>query len=274
MGGDGGGADARGAELPVPGAKDAREGAVVSRWVIIPDTQVRAGVDTDHLGAAGRYIRDKRPDVVVHLGDHWDMPSLSSYERRGSHYFEGARYSDDVESGNAAMRELTAPWGRLRSYQPDAYLLRGNHEDRISRALNADPRLIGTIGLDDLRSPGWKVVPFLRVLKLSGIWISHYFQSPQSSRPLGGTARRLLDQVGNAYIQGHRQGLDTAIKQRADGSRQRGLIAGSFYQHDEEYRGPQGTAEWRGIVVLNEVRAGSWDQLEISTEWLLNNYGE
>jgi hypothetical protein len=227
----------------------------------------------EHLAAAGAYIRDKRPDVVIHLGDHWDMPSLSSYEKRGSHYFEGARYVDDVAAGNEGMRLLSKPWTRLRSYSPKAYLLRGNHCHRITRALNEDPRLIGTIGLDDLESPGWTVVPFLRVLKLQGIWISHYFQSPMSSRPLGGTARRLLDQVGNSYIQGHRQGLDTAIKQRADGSRQRGLIAGSFYQHDEEYRGPQGTAEWRGIVVLNEVRNGSWDALEISLDWLVANYG-
>lgn len=245
----------------------------MSRWVVIPDTQCRSGVPLGHLAAAGAYIRDKRPDVVVHLGDHWDMPSLSSYEKRGSHYFEGARYVDDVAAGNEGMRLLTRPWARLRSYQPRAILLRGNHEHRISRALNDDPRLIGTIGLDDLESPGWQVVPFLRVLKLSGIWVSHFFQSPSSPRPLGGTARRLLDQIGNSYIQGHRQGLDAAIKHRHDGSRQRGLIAGSFYRHDEEYRGPQGTAEWRGIVVLNEVGGGSWDQLEISIDWLEKHYG-
>jgi len=247
----------------------------MSRWIVIPDTQVRPGTPTEHLAAAGRYIAEKRPDVVVHLGDHWDLPSLSSYEGKGSGYFEGRRYADDVEAGNAGMRALSKPFQRLRSYDPAAYLLRGNHCNRISRAVNADPVVVGSvISMDDLESPGWKVVPFLKVLKLQGIWISHYFQSPMSSRPLGGKAHRLLDQVGNSFIQGHRQGIDTAMKHRADGSRQRGLIAGSFYQHNEEYRGPQGTAEWRGIVVLNEVGRGDWDATEVSLRWLLDNYGE
>ena len=40
------------------------------RYVVIPDTQVKPGVPTDHLEWAGRYVAEKRPDVVVHLGDH------------------------------------------------------------------------------------------------------------------------------------------------------------------------------------------------------------
>lgn len=243
------------------------------RIVVIPDTQVRPGVPTSHLAAAGRYIAEKRPDAVVHLGDHWDMSSLSSYESRGSKYFEGKRYVGDRDSGNVAFGELDAPIRKRRGYAPKKYFLFGNHEHRIERAVSADPRLEGVIGLDDLDTRDWRRVPFLEILKLRGIWFSHYFQSPMSSRPLGGTARRLLDQIGNSFVQGHRQGLDMAIKPLADGRSQRGLIAGSFYQHDEEYRGPQGRAEWRGIVVMNEVRNGCWDQLEVSLRWLLENYG-
>jgi hypothetical protein len=31
------------------------------------------------------------PDVVIHLGDHWDMPSMSAWEETGSLATEGAR---------------------------------------------------------------------------------------------------------------------------------------------------------------------------------------
>ena len=46
------------------------------KHMIIPDTQVKSGGKVDHLRWAGHYAADKKPDVIVHLGDHWDMPSL------------------------------------------------------------------------------------------------------------------------------------------------------------------------------------------------------
>jgi len=45
----------------------------------------------DHLTWAGQYAVDKKPDVIVHIGDHWDMPSLSHYDK-GTKSFEGRRY--------------------------------------------------------------------------------------------------------------------------------------------------------------------------------------
>jgi hypothetical protein len=46
------------------------------RVAVIPDTQVRPGVQLDHLDWAAEALLYYRPDVVVHLGDHWDMGSL------------------------------------------------------------------------------------------------------------------------------------------------------------------------------------------------------
>jgi len=37
---------------------------------ILPDTQVKKGVPLNHLEAAGNYIVDRKPDVIVHLADH------------------------------------------------------------------------------------------------------------------------------------------------------------------------------------------------------------
>jgi len=61
------------------------------RIVVIPDTQVKPGIDYTYLSFIGKYLVDKKPDIVVHLGDHWDMPSLSSYDI-GKKTFEGRRY--------------------------------------------------------------------------------------------------------------------------------------------------------------------------------------
>src|SRR5690606_35333285 len=60
------------------------------RIVVIPDTQVRPGEPTHHMAWIGQAIADYQPDEVVHLWDHWDMPSLSQWT--GSLGKEGLRY--------------------------------------------------------------------------------------------------------------------------------------------------------------------------------------
>ena len=57
------------------------------KHLIIPDTQVKPNTPTEHLKWAGQYAAEKKPDVIVHIGDHWDMESLSSYDK-GKKSFE------------------------------------------------------------------------------------------------------------------------------------------------------------------------------------------
>lgn len=244
------------------------------RFIIIPDTQVKPGVPTDHLYWAGRYIAEKRPDVVVHLGDHWDMPSLSSYEKPGSAYFEGKRVKADIDSGNAALERLSEGMG---PYRPNRMvLLRGNHEDRLRRALNDEPRLQGLVGYEDFKDTtlGWEVHDFLRPVEIEGIWLSHYFANPLTGRPYSGNPETVLKNVGHSFIQGHQQGLKMSRRELATGEVQRALIAGSFYEHDEDYLNYQGNKHWRGILVLNEVADGNWDQTEVSLGFLRREFKE
>jgi hypothetical protein len=51
-----------------------------------------------------------------------------------------------------------------------------------------------------------------------------------------------------------------------------GLVCGSFYQHDEHYRDAQSNGEWRGIVVLNEVRDEGYDIMPLSMNYLRRRY--
>lgn len=50
------------------------------KHLIIPDTQVKPNSPTEHLRWAGMYAAEKKPDVIVHIGDHFDMPSLSTWD--------------------------------------------------------------------------------------------------------------------------------------------------------------------------------------------------
>lgn len=249
------------------------------KHLVIPDTQVKPGVPTDHLRWIGRYIVDKKPDVVVHLGDHWDMPSLSSYDK-GKKQMEGRRYKADVRAGNEAFALLNQPLEELqerqrrnkgRIYNPRRVRLLGNHEYRIERATELDAALDGTIGYDDLESPGWEVHDFLKPVNIDGVVYAHYFYNPMSGRPYTAMAPTRLKQIGHTFVMGHQQTLDVAVRY-VGGRAQWGIIAGACYLHDEDYKGPQGNAHWRGVVMLHQVEDGSFDPMFVSLDYLCRRY--
>ena len=240
------------------------------RHLIIPDTQVRPGVPTNHLTWANKAIRDYKPDVVIHLGDHWDMPSLSSYDRAGGTAVEGRRYTKDIDVGNKA-------WDVLFHRIPKSIrkvFLTGNHEDRISRAVANDAKLEGALSLDHLETGDFEVYPFLEPVWIHGICYAHYFANTHSGRAIGGQPSTMLAKIGDSFVQGHRQGLEYGTRMYPTGKVRHGLVAGSFYQHDEEYRGAQGRTanHWTGIVVLNGVRNGDYGLMPLDMRYLRREY--
>ena len=249
----------------------------VRKHIVIPDTQVKPGVPTEHFDWIGEYIVEQNPDVVVHLGDHWDMPSLSSYDNRSGRKFEGRRYKDDIKAGNEAMQRLMSPIrynNRKRKKKgPEFHFIIGNHEERIERAIEDDPHTLeGVIGYQDLDLRGWEVHPFLKVVEIDGVHYSHYFSS-NNGRALGSKADTRLSQIGFSFTMGHQQGLQIANKHLANGKTLRGLIAGSCYLHDEDYMNPQGNrTHWRGIIVKHEVQDGQYCIMEVSLDYLSRKY--
>lgn len=254
--------------------------------MFIPDPQCKPGVPLDHLEAAGNYALEHKPDVIVNIGDHWDMPSLSQYEQRGSKYFEGKTYRDDIEAGKEGMRRLLGPiWNynkkhsrwKKRKYEPRIVLTLGNHENRIERALNQDPRLEGTIGLEsfDLNGFGVEWYNFLEIVEIDGILYSHYFIHPDANtgNPLSGTIENRMRAIGQSFSQGHQQRLQYGIRYTATGKPVQGLVCGSFYQHNEGYMGPQANNQhFRGIVYKHEVKDGAYDPMMVSLNFLMENY--
>lgn len=252
----------------------------VRRHMMIPDTQVRPGVRIEHLQWAGMYAAEKRPDVIIQIGDFWDMPSLSSYDR-GKKSFEGRRYADDIAAGNKALSLLETPIleevkrsaRSRRPWNPRLVLLRGNHEQRIERAIENDPVLEGTIGYEHFNDKNWEVHNFLEVVWIDGVAYSHYFANKMSGRPYGGESiTTRLKTIGHSFTMGHQQTLMLGCRPTLGGMHW-GLVAGNFYQHDEGYRGPQANDEWRGIIIKNDVRNGQYDPMTVSIDFLKRKYG-
>jgi hypothetical protein len=252
------------------------------RILTIPDTQCKPGVPLDHLTWAGKAICDYKPDVVVHLGDHWDFPSLSSHDKPGSKYFEGKRYMADVEAGNIGMDMLLAPLKELQKtqkttkhkvYKPRMVFLRGNHEHRLTRAVQSNPMLEGLMTYDHLNLKDWEVHDFLKPVFINGVGFSHYWPVGAMGRPAS-SAAVLVNKLHMSCVAGHQQGKQIAYGKRADGKSICGIIAGSYYQHDEDYMDQLSNTHWRGLLVMNEVADGQFDELFLSINYLKAKYND
>lgn len=239
--------------------------------LVIPDCQIHEGVPTEHLEWVGKYIADKRPDVIVCLGDFADMPSLSSYDK-GKKRMEGQRYVLDIEAARVGMERLTAPFRGLAGYSPRMVLTTGNHEDRITRAVEDFAVLEHKIGLHDLgyEAFGWEVYPYLEIVTIDGIQYSHWFAGQGAKGFPCASARALLNARGGSAVMGHVQHTDVAFHPRTQAC---AIFAGVCYLHDEDYLSPQGNVQRRQIVMLHEVEDGQFDPMFVSLGFLQRKYG-
>lgn len=286
---------------------------------ILPDTQAKPHVHLQHMKWAGDYFAEKKPDVIVHVGDHYDMPSLSHWDK-GTMAAEGRAYEDDIAAGNLAMDLFMAPiraeqkrqaqflrrnrWkamhGTDRRYvealldtgmppaKPPAASLKpwlwvprlvftiGNHEQRIERHVSHNPELRKTLGYHsfNLERHGWEVYGFLQPVIIDGISYQHYVPNPNTGRPWGGMAEPRLSKIGFSFVSGHEQGKKSGERYLQNNTVQRALIVGSYYLHDEDYKGAMGNHHWRGICMLHEVARGNFDLMEVSMSYLRKRYFE
>lgn len=259
------------------------ETRIKRRHIVIPDCQVKPEQDLSFLSWIANYIVEKKPDTIVQIGDFADMPSLSSYDV-GKKSFEGRTYTADIQASLEAMVMLTWPIHQERArrkdqkkkqWNPRMVLTLGNHCNRINKAIESDRKLDGLISVDDLEFErfGWEVIPFLKPVVIDGVCYAHYVCSGSMGRPIT-TARALLTKKHMSVVVGHQQGRDVAYDYRADGKRITSIIAGSCYLHDEPYLNHQTNEHWRGIVMLNEVDDGSFDECFVSLDYLRDKYAK
>lgn len=250
--------------------------------LIIADTQCKPNVDLFYMSAIGQYIAEKQPEIVVHIGDHYDFESLSSYDK-GKKSFEGRRLVADIEAGNKGLDLLMQPIKDLQEqqrkdkqqvYNPRLVFCQGNHEQRFDRLGNDMPELDGFVGTETLNIEKWgfEVIPFLKPIDIDGIFYVHFLANPFTGKPYGGTALNQIKTIGRSFVVGHKQTLDVAIRPTIDGKMQIGIVNGACYEHDESYKGYQGNNHFRGITVLHEVKDGFGLPMFVSLDFMKSKY--
>lgn len=252
-----------------------------AKHLVLPDLQVRPGVPLDHLKWIAQFAIEKKPDTIIQIGDWADMSSLSSYDV-GKKAFEGRSYAKDIEVANDSLSMFWTPIDaetarcrrrKIKRWEPRKVITLGNHEHRIPRAVEGDRKLDGLISMADIRFKefGCEVHDFLKPVVIDGVAYCHYFVSGVMGRPCT-TARSLLTKHHMSCFAGHQQGKDIAYAKRADGRNMTAIIAGSCYQHDEDYLNPQTNIVWKGVFMLHEVHDGHFDEMPVSLSFLKERY--
>lgn len=264
--------------------------------LVIPDSHAEPDQDLSRFTLLGRMICDVAakspgPFVVVNIGDMFDMKSLNSFDRPGSHALEGRRYRDDIAAGIEAQRLI---WKEVEDYnrfrrgskvlEIEWHYTLGNHEARISRCVASDPKFEGVISLDDITDGSpipWEVHDFLAPVFIGGVAFSHYFASGVMGRSVGGenAAATMLRKQMTSCIQGHTHTLDFAERSAptpdGKGRKLSAAVVGCYFTHFEEWAGPQVNALWTpGIAVLHDVHAGGFDFEWWSYARVLDRFGE
>lgn len=252
--------------------------------LVLPDAHCYPEDNFRRFEWVSELIIERQPEVIVNIGDWWDMPSLCSYDA-GKKSFMDKNVKQDIDSGHKAekiMFSKIAKYNNTRSamkkkqYNPIYLKLMGNHEDRVSRMLSYEPKWEGIVSMDSFKTKldiNETICPFLGTAIVDDIAYSHYFVSGVMGRPVS-SARALLAKKHMSCTMGHTHVLDSASGQKADGTTARALVCGSFHDKDHEgFGGPQvDSAYWNGIIYKHGVLNGNYDQEELSVERLERMY--
>ena len=238
--------------------------------LVIPDSHANPGYNNRRYEWLGRFAADHKPAAIVDIGDWFDMHSLNTHDGKGAKSFQGASYWADIDAGiDARLRfqgQIDAHNRTRRKadrYFPRKVFCVGNHEHRITRFLNEEPRFDGIVGLQDLQSEelGWEQIPFLEPIEIAGISFAHYFVSGVMGRAVGGLhqAASLVSKQLASCVMGHTHTYDHSVRSDAAGRHVQGLVVGVYTEERFDYAGPANDLWRRGLCLLRNCRAGDYD---------------
>lgn len=254
--------------------------SLLTSHLVIPDIHCHYQHHNQRAHWLARLIQDVKPDVVINIGDQFDMPSLSSYDK-GQRGFVGRTYRADINSGLDFSERLFSELRKTKKKLPRFVYFEGNHEHRIERALDLSPELVGTISFNDLdlsrnydiivRYTG-KTTP--GTLNLDGITYGHYLISGVMGRPISGEhpAYSLVSKQFQSCTVGHSHLRDFCSRTNADGRNVNGLVAGCFLDYEVEWAGEAQRLWWKGVVLCHDVDNGQYEPEFISLKRLKETY--
>jgi len=217
------------------------------------DTHLDENLETDHLVWIGKWIKDGKPDYVVHGGDLINIDSISTHNEL--HSLEGQQKPKllrDFEAMERGMELINEHSGGVQ-----IHVTLGNHEVRIWDYENRRPEMQGFVSTrfnDIFKRCGWTYSPYGQYYKLHGVDFVHA-PLPTQKQPMGG--KNVVNNVANGSIADvvfghtHRMATTTMVKLGNDVS-VTVINAGCTMPlgYIPKYIGNGATGWWHGVVEL------------------------
>jgi predicted phosphodiesterase len=142
--------------------------------IVIGDTHDSPNIPKDRFLWIGKYIRDNRPDYIIHIGDFGSFDSLSSFQANNTQQGKlKDAYMVDILSLREAMKLLNKGMGTL---DVPKHCTLGNHEFRVHRFEESIPEIEGIMKNElykSYRSNGWTTSDYGEIFFISGVGFTH-----------------------------------------------------------------------------------------------------
>ena len=142
--------------------------------LVIGDTHDSPKLSQERFAWIGKYIRQSKPDYVIHIGDFASFDSLSFFQKNST---QAGKLKDafmiDIQSMNKAMYLLNKHIG---NYSVPKHITMGNHEIRVHRFEDNIPEIQGMMKkelYDAYNKYGWSYSEYGDFKFVAGVAFTH-----------------------------------------------------------------------------------------------------
>ena len=241
-------------------------------------------VCNDRFTWLGKLLYDVKPDYVVDLGDGADMRSLNSFDSRKPDALVAQSYERDIDVYNDSQERLRHEFTKHKRKKPAWFGFEGNHEQRIKRAIEFDPRLEGVrygVSFKHLNTNKWfqeyheYEYGAPKIHNDDGVDYAHFVGAGNFGRALSGIhhAYGLIQRRYRSTTVGHSHKRDMYFKDAVGTKGATGLVVGCYKGAKESWAGQANDDWWSGVVIKRDISEGSYDASFVSLETLRREYG-
>lgn len=251
--------------------------------IVFGCAHVDPSINNDRFKWLGELIYDTRPDYVIDLGDFDNLRSLNSFDSKKPSLVVASNYQEDINHGQEARDLIRHKIRKMKVKRPYFIGLEGNHENRIKKALEYDPRISGErygISFDNLDTKSWydeyheyeNSAPY--IIDLDGVSYAHYITSGNSGSAMYGEyhASSLLKKRFRSTTVAHSHKRDISFKDDAYPTPAIGLVAGCFKGGNDDWAGQSNNEWWKGVVIKRDIVNGYYDPEFVSLKRLERTY--
>lgn len=260
--------------------KTIRKNLMTKLVVAFTCAHVEPEIKNDRFGWLGKLLYDLRPDYVVDLGDGPDMRSLNSFDTSKPNSVVTQSYEKDIDAYNDAQERLRWPFKKNKVKRPAFYGFEGNHEHRIKRAVEVDPRVEGNrfgLSFNHLNTSKWfdeyweyeNGAPAIH--NYDGIDYAHYISSGNYGTAMSGEhhAYNLLKKRMGSVSVGHSHLRNIYFR---DDAKAIGAVLGCMKGGPESWAGQANDAWWSGVLIKRQLEDGYYEPQWVSLKTLEKEY--